>query len=167
MQLVHLRPNALDLSARHGDDEYEDSGSYAGVGRTVTRITREEVFHGYATERARGVRGFSSSALRALRAHDWPGNVRELLNRVRRAAVMADGPLIQPHDLGLEGADSGLAAEDLGTARAGAERLALQGRIDAGLSITSVARELGVSRMSLYRLMAKHGIQRPARRCED
>jgi len=45
--------------------------------------------------------------------------------------------------------------------------LALQGRIDAGHSITSVARELGVSRMTLYRLMAKHGIQRPSRRSED
>ena len=30
-----------------------------------------------------------------------------------------------------------------------------------------IARELGVSRMTLYRLMAKHGIQRPSRRGED
>ena len=127
----------------------------------------EDVFHSYATERARRVRGFSSSALRALRAHDWPGNVRELLNRVRRAAVMADGALIQPHDLELDGQDCLAGAEDLGTARASAERLALQGRIDAGHSITAVARELGVSRMTLYRLMAKHGIQRPSRRIED
>ncbi|WP_028105207.1 sigma-54 dependent transcriptional regulator [Pseudoduganella violaceinigra] len=126
----------------------------------------EEVFHSYATERARGVRGFSNSALRALRAHDWPGNVRELLNRVRRAAVMADGALIQPQDLELDGAGATLTAEDLDSARAGAERLALQGRLDAGLSVTSVARDLGVSRMTLYRLMAKHGIQRPSRRGE-
>ncbi|WP_426171813.1 sigma 54-interacting transcriptional regulator [Pseudoduganella sp. R-34] len=127
----------------------------------------QEVFHSYATERARRVRGFSNSALRALRAHDWPGNVRELLNRVRRAAVMADGALIQPHDLELDGSDSAAAAEDLGAARASAERTALQGRLDAGHSITAVARELGVSRMTLYRLMAKHGIQRPSRRGED
>ncbi len=127
----------------------------------------EEVFHGYATERARRVRGFSASALRALRAHDWPGNVRELLNRVRRAAVMADGVLIQPHDLELDGLDCPAGAEDLDSARASAERMALQGRIDAGHSITAVARDLGVSRMTLYRLMAKHGIQRPARRGND
>lgn len=87
--------------------------------------------------------------------------MRELLNRVRRAAVMADGALIQPHDLELDGSDSAAAAEDLGAARASAERTALQGRLDAGHSITAVARELGVSRMTLYRLMAKHGIQRP------
>ncbi|MCE3261542.1 MAG: helix-turn-helix protein [Pseudoduganella sp.] len=124
----------------------------------------EEVFHSYATERARGVRGFSSSALRALRAHDWPGNVRELLNRVRRAAVMADGALIQPHDLELELAGPAGGAEALDSARERAERLALQSQLDAGHSITAIARELGVSRMTLYRLMAKHGIQRGARR---
>lgn len=80
---------------------------------------------------------------------------------------MADGALIQPHDLELDGLGSAVAAEDLDTARAGAERIALQGRIDAGHSITAMARELGVSRMTLYRLMAKHGIQRPSRRGED
>ncbi len=124
----------------------------------------EEVFHSYATERARRVRGFSSSALRALRAHHWPGNVRELLNRVRRAAVMADGALIQPHDLELDSADGAFDAEDLDSARASAERMALLSRIEAGHSITAVARDLRISRMTLYRLMAKHGIQRRTRR---
>ena len=127
----------------------------------------EDVFHSYATERARGVRGFSSSALRAMRAHGWPGNVRELLNRVRRAAVMADGALIQPHDLELEAPGRLSGAEALDSARERAERLALQSQLDAGHSITAVARGLGVSRMTLYRLMAKHGIQRPGRRSED
>ncbi|WP_342119401.1 sigma-54 dependent transcriptional regulator [Pseudoduganella sp. OTU4001] len=125
----------------------------------------DEVFHSFATERARGVRGFSSSALRAMRSHDWPGNVRELLNRVRRAAVMADGALIQPHDLELDapGTSAVAAGEALDSARERAERTALQSRLDAGLSITAIARELGVSRMTLYRLMAKHGIRRVTR----
>ncbi|WP_229503040.1 sigma-54 dependent transcriptional regulator [Pseudoduganella guangdongensis] len=131
-------------------------------------VLAEEVFHGYATERARGVRGFSSSALRAMRSHDWPGNVRELLNRVRRAAVMADGALIQPHDLELEAPGrAAVSGEALDSARERAERLALQSQLDAGHSITAVARELGISRMTLYRLMAKHGLQRPVRRAAD
>jgi len=127
----------------------------------------EEVFRSFATERARGVRGFSAAALRALRAHQWPGNVRELLNRVRRAAVMADGPLIQPHDLELEAGGGTSGAEGLDSARERAEKTALQQQLEAGRSITVVARELGVSRMTLYRLMAKHGLQRPARRIES
>jgi DNA-binding NtrC family response regulator len=46
----------------------------------------------------------SEDALDAIRSHDWPGNVRELLNAVRRAAILADGPTINAHDLGLDDA---------------------------------------------------------------
>ena len=43
----------------------------------------------------------TASDLDVLLAYDWPGNVRELFNRVQRAVVMADRPLILPEDLGL------------------------------------------------------------------
>jgi len=36
---------------------------------------------------------------RLLRAYDWPGNVRELRNAMERAAILANGSLILPHDL--------------------------------------------------------------------
>jgi transcriptional regulator with PAS, ATPase and Fis domain len=127
----------------------------------------EHFFASCAAERAPGVHGFSSQALQALVDHDWPGNVRELLNRVRRASVMAEGRLIEPHDLGLA-AQPAAAAETLAGALEGAreraERSALEQRLEGGRSITLVARELGVSRMTLYRLMAKHGIEPPSRR---
>jgi transposase-like protein len=35
----------------------------------------------------------------------------------------------------------------------------------AGRNITLAARDLGVSRMTLYRLLAKHGIASPSRGC--
>ena len=47
----------------------------------------------FAAEYGRPARGFSATALAALRDHPWPGNVRELENRVKRAVVMTDGPL--------------------------------------------------------------------------
>jgi two-component system NtrC family response regulator len=43
----------------------------------------------------------SPRAVQALYAHDWPGNVRELRHRIERAGLMAQGPLIEPIDLGL------------------------------------------------------------------
>ncbi len=121
-------------------------------------------FREYAAERAPHVRGFSSRALAALRAHDWPGNVRELLNRVRRAAVMAEHRLIGPADLDLAGKADGEPPLALHGARVQAERHAIEAGLHAGKSVTRVARELGVSRMTLYRLMAKHSIVTPARR---
>src|SRR5262249_11483259 len=55
----------------------------------------------FAAEYGRSVRGFGTAALAAMSEYSWPGNVRELENRVRRAVVMTDGPLLSAADLGL------------------------------------------------------------------
>lgn len=46
--------------------------------------------------------GLSKGALSKLMRYDWPGNVRELQNCITRAAVMAEGPLIQAEDILLD-----------------------------------------------------------------
>jgi DNA-binding NtrC family response regulator len=124
----------------------------------------EYYFNVFAAERAPGVKGFSTRALEAMSSHDWPGNVRELVNRVRRALVMAEGHMIQAADLGLDDVAPPVLLEALDGVRIQAERAALQAHLCEGKSMTVVARELGVSRMTLYRLMAKHGIEPPSRR---
>lgn len=106
----------------------------------------------------RPVEGFSRQAIAAMMSHDWPGNVRELCNRVQRAVVMTDQRLITPADLMLAVTrdDAGIGLE---AARTLAERDAISvtlGRVDR--NITHAARELGISRMTLYRLMNKHGL---------
>ena len=50
-------------------------------------------------------RGFAPAALAALRKYGWPGNVRELENRVKKAAVLAERPMIGPEDLELRPED--------------------------------------------------------------
>lgn len=47
--------------------------------------------------------GFSPEALAAIRSYVWPGNVRQLENRIKKAVVLADSPLLTPADLGFEG----------------------------------------------------------------
>jgi len=56
---------------------------------------------GFAKEFGSTVRGFTPDALGAMRRYAWPGNVRELENRVKKAVVLADGPLISASDLEL------------------------------------------------------------------
>lgn len=110
----------------------------------------------------RRVDGFSRPALAAMMAHRWPGNVRELHNRVQRACVMTDRRLITAADMGL-GEVALQANLDLDAVRTRAEREAVAlalGR--TGRNVSLAARELGVSRMTLYRLMDKHGLQRAA-----
>ncbi len=110
------------------------------------------------TDRPHRVDGFSRQAVEAMAVYAWPGNVRELYNRVQRAVVMTEQRWIGPHDLGLQPAD-GVAAHDLGQARTAAERdVICRALTRVGSNITLAARELGVSRMTLYRLMEKHGI---------
>ncbi|MGJ7489631.1 sigma 54-interacting transcriptional regulator [Variovorax sp. ZT4R33] len=105
--------------------------------------------------------GFSRQALAAMVAHGWPGNVRELFNRVQRAVVMTDSRFIQPSDLDLAG-DAPDAGICLNAARTLAERDAIRFTLDrVGRNVTHAARELGVSRMTLYRLMEKHRIPSP------
>jgi len=46
-------------------------------------------------------RGFVPGAVTALRKFRWPGNIRELENRVKKAVVLANGPLLTADDLDL------------------------------------------------------------------
>ncbi len=115
-------------------------------------------FHLHAADKPGRLKGFSGAAVRAIRAHGWPGNVRELGNRVRRALVLAEGRLIAPADLGLDSVAGPIPA-GLDESRQRAEREAIVASLArSGGNVTHAARELAISRMTLYRQMAKHGI---------
>jgi len=106
------------------------------------------------------LKGFAPCALRALRAYDWPGNVRELINRVREAMVMVDGRHITAADLRLDNADRPADACTLGLARRDGERTAIEHALSRnGHRTGAAAKELGISRVTLYRLMLRHGLQ--------
>jgi len=118
------------------------------------------IFNKFASERSPQLKGVSREALQAMARYDWPGNVRELINRLRRAMVLAEHRLVMPEDLDLPGVGpicpNGVG---LGTSRLSAERVAIgESLARSGNNISRAARELGVSRMTLYRLMAKHEI---------
>jgi DNA-binding NtrC family response regulator len=124
-------------------------------------LLAEHFFRVYAADKPAALKGFSSAATQALRQHCWPGNVRELINRTRRAMVLAEGRLIQPADLGLADVDRPAHAAALDESRIAAERAAVLASLErAGNNIARAARDLGVSRMTLYRLLDKHDIRR-------
>jgi transcriptional regulator of acetoin/glycerol metabolism len=87
----------------------------------------------------------------------WPGNVRELLNKIKKAIVMCEkGPLTRA-DLGLERRSHNRQLMTIDEARDAAEVRAILNALDAsGGKISDAAQILGVSRMTLYRLMKKH-----------
>ncbi len=117
-----------------------------------------------ATHR-KSIRGYSAQAIVAMRAHAWPGNVRELSNRVRRAVVMGEGEEITPQDLDLtpevlqqEGRDA------LDSLRAAHRRIEVDLLIRAISvhrgNLTRIARDLEVSRSTLYRKLRTYGLEK-------
>ncbi len=120
----------------------------------------------FGREFDRRIRGFDPAATEAIAAHAWPGNVRELENRIRRATLMSDGPMLTAADLELEAPDApGEADLDLRAARHRAERLAIERALARSQgNLAGAARLLGVSRPTLYGLLDAHGLgaTRPA-----
>ncbi len=130
----------------------------------------------------------SPDAVRALLAHDWPGNVRELDNALEYATTVARWHALQPADLPpevtaaraaepldeLAGGPSSLASSSAKPAEppgveAGAEAVrraaAQREEIIAALEsrrwrVAEAARQLGISRTTLWRRMRELGLPR-------
>ncbi|HUN40733.1 MAG TPA: sigma-54 dependent transcriptional regulator [Acetobacteraceae bacterium] len=120
-----------------------------------------------ARDFGRTVSDFEPEALEALRRHSWPGNVRELMSTVRRAVVIGDGDKVQPLDLiGIEDATRPAPAASppptpkaLPRANSPEERTALLAALERhGENVTLTAQELGVSRVTLYRMLRRHSV---------
>ena len=107
----------------------------------------------------RRLRGFAPDAIAAIHNYRWPGNVRELINRVRRAIVMAEGRLIGARDLELgEFADH--IPMSLAQAREVGERKAIEMTLLRNRGrVGEAARELGVSRVTLYRILSAYSMR--------
>ena len=131
-------------------------------GDDILQVART-FLHCYAAEHGKPSLTFAPDALRALTLHRWPGNIRELQNRVRRAAIMADGKRVTARDLELAEALSAVPSQTLKEARESVEREMVQEalRRHSG-KITSAAQDLGVSRPTLYELLEKLGIAKDA-----
>ena len=127
-------------------------------GKDIELLARH-MLERFRKDGTRRLRGFSADAIAALHNYAWPGNVRELINRVRRAIVMSEGRHITAHDLELAEYVE-IAPVSLAQAREAAERQVIEvallrhrGRYG------DAAQELGISRVTLYRLLSSHGMR--------
>ncbi len=115
---------------------------------------------------------FSAEALEAMVRYAWPGNVRELENTIARAVAIGGGNVLGLEDLPDEvlrqrahgerawGVDKLTYREavDLAVDRASRKYLIALMRRCAG-SVTIAARQAGMERESLHRLLKRYGLQ--------
>ncbi|AET94649.1 acetoin catabolism transcriptional regulator (plasmid) [Burkholderia sp. YI23] len=111
----------------------------------------------------------SPAARERLHRHDWPGNLRELSNALRYARAVCSNGLIDVDDLP-EGFSASQAAPPRAIEEFDPHRLPPEGMLlmqylrAASWNLSAVARQIGVSRMTLYRRMARYGIKSPNQR---
>jgi two-component system NtrC family response regulator len=110
------------------------------------------------------IRGFNSAALESMETYEWPGNIRELENKIQRAVLLSEGPLVEPQDLGFDAKSIARKtnASDVRTlkeAKEAVEKEMVMLALDKfGGNIAKSAEELGISRPTMYDLMKKHGL---------
>lgn len=127
-------------------------------GEDVELLARH-VLERYRHDAPHGLRGFSEQALDAMRAYAWPGNVRELVNRVHGAMILCEGPWITAAELGFERVRRPAVAISLAGARQRSEREIVLAALQRNTNnVSATARELGVSRVTLYRLVRRLSI---------
>ncbi|WP_100752449.1 cyclic-di-GMP-binding transcriptional regulator VpsR [Vibrio salilacus] len=111
----------------------------------------------YSKEYNAQARSFTEEASRALARYHWPGNVRELMNQIKRVVLMSETVMLDECDLDLPKRSEN--RRSLKSIRERSERDALLLVLESHSGqVSMAAKELGVSRATMYRLLNKHNL---------
>lgn len=105
-----------------------------------------------------------TSGMRLLQKYNWPGNIRELQHAIERAVIMGDQNQLTSDDFFFltnkgSNASTEIQMEDSFNLDEVEKQTILKAiKIHSG-NISKAAKELGLTRASLYRRLTKHGIE--------
>ena len=105
-------------------------------------------------------KGISHEAITRLEKYQWPGNVRELQHAIERVVIMNDADELQPEDFYFSVQDvkeDNLKLNNFDLEEA--EKLLIIKAVSKNNgNLTKAAKELGLTRASLYRRLEKYGL---------
>jgi len=108
----------------------------------------------------KSISGVSAPALKKLQKYQWPGNIRELSHTLERAVILSESHMLQPTDFLFPESEKeveGLVFDNynLDDVEKTVIRKALKKHEG---NVSHAAKELGLTRTSLYRRMEKYGL---------
>ncbi len=102
----------------------------------------------------------SAGTMKRLQKHSWPGNIRELQHAVERAVILSESNILEPHDFFIaenETQEDNFTPDNMNLEEV--EKVLVRKVIDKyGGNISRAAKELGLTRASLYRRIEKYGL---------
>jgi DNA-binding NtrC family response regulator len=96
-------------------------------------------------------------AMDRLRSYQWPGTIRELQHTIEKAVILCEGNSIAPNDLYLN-LPQGVHADETLTLEEMEKRMIVKELKKQSQSLSLSAKNLGISRTTLYKKMKKYGL---------
>lgn len=114
----------------------------------------------YAAKYGKAIEGFDAESLREMEAYPWAGNIRELQHTVEKAVILCDGSVITPSTLLLHpaAAPAPAADPDVTTLDEMERSMIARAMERCGGNMTEVARQLGITRQTLYNKIKRYGL---------
>ncbi|PRY47050.1 DNA-binding NtrC family response regulator [Spirosoma oryzae] len=123
------------------------------------RLLAEHFLAQYATKYGKPVPRLEGRALARLLNYRFPGNVRELQHTMERAVILSESSALTAEDLVFSSVETTLPAGLETTQLAELEKGIIQKVVDKHHgNITKAAKELGITRMALYRRLGKYDL---------
>ena len=123
-------------------------------------LLAEHFLKSYSKKYQKKLKRLAPATVKKLEQYSWPGNVRELQHAIERATILSDSNVLQPTDFFFSIHDTPekeIKFDDYNLETM--EKLLIQKAIQKYQgNISRAARELGLTRTSLYRRMEKYGI---------
>ncbi|MCG8306265.1 MAG: sigma-54 dependent transcriptional regulator [Cytophagales bacterium] len=114
----------------------------------------------YCKKYRKPIKSFSVNTIKRLQKYSWPGNIRELQHAIERAVIMSDSNTLSPEDFFF--LTNNPRADDINIENynlESVEKSVIQKAINKhNGNISKAAKELGLTRASLYRRLEKHGL---------
>lgn len=114
----------------------------------------------YCKKYNKPVKAIPTSTMNKLMSYHWPGNVRELQHCMERAVILSESNILQPEDFFITKVTTNgdaIIFDNYNLEQV--EKTVIQKAIDKHKgNISQAAKELGLTRASLYRRMEKYGV---------